>query len=77
MTMSRKTKAGVAMICLGVLLVVLGGLKFNSRTEVLRVADFRATVTAEKKLPALRYAGIALVAAGGLLIVGGYRRSHH
>jgi hypothetical protein len=63
--------AGLLLLILGGFLL-LRGLNFNSRKNVLKVGDFQASIEERREVPA--WAG-ALAAAGGLvLLVAGSRR---
>lgn len=65
---------GYALLVLGLIGVILGSIRFKSRQEVFRVGDFRATTTQEKTVPAIRYAGVGLIVAGGAVIGLQFRR---
>jgi hypothetical protein len=68
-------KVGLVLVVLGAIVLLLGFIKFRSRQEVFRIGDFRASTTAERSYPGLRYGGLALVVVGGLLLFGGSGRS--
>lgn len=72
--MSVRKKLVVALLLAGLSAVILGSFKYASREVVFRVGDFRATTTRERSIPALRYAGIGFIIAGGALWALGLRR---
>ncbi len=69
--MSKRTRIGIAVMALGVVLLVLGLVKYQSSEEVFRFGNIRATASTEKTIPVLRYLGIAVTAAGTVLVVLG------
>lgn len=73
--MKLRTKTAIVLIGLGLVSFALGGLKFSSREEVFKVADFRATTTTKRTFPAFRYCGVSLIAVGGIVIALGVRRT--
>ncbi len=70
--MSKRTRIGIAVMTLGIVLLILGVVKFQSREEVFRFGNIQATASTEKTIPALRYLGIAVTAAGTVLVVLGF-----
>jgi hypothetical protein len=75
--MNAKMKLGLALTLLGIISLVLSGVKFESRQEVFRVGDFQATATTEKSFPFFRYIGVAFVAAGCVLLFVGIQDKQH
>ncbi len=73
--MSAIGKTGLVLVGLGAIALLLGVVKFRSREEVFRIGDLRATTTAEHSYPELRYGGIALLVVGGVLLLGGSKKS--
>ncbi len=69
--MSRRTRLGIAVMTLGVVFLVLGVIKFQRNEEVFRFGNITATASTEKTIPVLRYLGIAVTAAGTVLVVLG------
>lgn len=62
---------GVVLIVIGVI-VVLGGMSYKSRDEVLKVGDVKATVEEKRAVPT--WAGGVAIVAGIVLVVGGMKR---
>jgi uncharacterized protein YjeT (DUF2065 family) len=65
--MSVWRKVGLALVLAGLVCLVLGFVQFETRQEVFRFGNLQATTTTERTFPALRYAGIGVVAAGVLV----------
>jgi hypothetical protein len=62
---------GIVLIVIGVI-VILGGVSYKSKDEVLRVGDIKASVEEKRAVPT--WAGGVAVAAGIVLVVGGMKR---
>jgi drug/metabolite transporter (DMT)-like permease len=62
--------AGVVLIVLGAF-VLVRGLSYPSRQNVVKVGDFQASVQHDRAVP--QWAGIAAIAAGALVIGVGLR----
>jgi hypothetical protein len=66
---------GAALIVLGVIALVYGGISYTKSEKVLDVGPFKAEVKREKTIPLSPVAGVAAVAGGiVLLLVAGRRR---
>ena len=62
--------AGVALVVLGILSLVYGGISYNRQRTVLDVGPFKATATEQKTIPLSPIVGgIALVAGIVLLVL--------
>ena len=62
--------AGVALVILGILSLVYGGISYNRQRTVLDVGPFKATATEQKTIPLSPIVGgIALVAGVVLLVL--------
>ena len=59
----------LVLVSLGTLLVALGSVRFESRKELFRVADFRATFPVQKSYPVLRYVGFVCLVGGVVLLI--------
>ena len=70
--MNKPIRSGLALAVVGIVLIVLGFVKFSSREEVLRLGNMSATATTNKTFPAFRYAGVACLAAGLAIAGFGY-----
>jgi hypothetical protein len=65
---------GVALVILGIVALVLGGIGYNRQTTILEVGGIKATATEHKTLPIAPVAGgIALI--GGIVLLVAPRRS--
>jgi hypothetical protein len=62
---------GMVLLVLGAFIVVRG-LTYSSRDEVLRVGDLKASVESKKAVPT--WAGGVAIVAGIALVVAGMRR---
>ncbi len=60
---------GVALIALGVLALVYGGINYNQEKTVLDVGGIKATATEHKSLPIPPIAGAIALIAGVLVLV--------
>jgi len=73
--MAGRTKLGVALLVAGLSGVILGSMKFESRKEVFRGGDFRATTSHERTIPGVRLAGLGFMLAGAVLMAIQFRQS--
>ena len=71
--MNKTLTGGLILICLGILFLVLGNVEFKTQEEVFHLGNLSATATTAKTVPAFRYAGVAVLAAGFVLLVIGFR----
>lgn len=61
---------GLALVVLGILALVYGGISYRRQTTILDVGPFKATATEQKKIPLSPIAGgIALLGGIVLLVV--------
>ena len=59
---------GVALVILGIVALVYGGIGYNRRTTILDVGGIKATATEHKTLPIAPVAGtVALI--GGIVLL--------
>lgn len=62
---------GMALIALGVLALIYGGINYSKDRTVLEVGSMNVTATEQKRLPVPAVAGVVLVLGGvGLLFFG-------
>jgi membrane-bound ClpP family serine protease len=67
---------GVALVVLGIVGLVFGGIGYNRRTTILEVGGIKATATEHKTIPIGPVAGaISLVAGIALLVAPRSRRT--
>ena len=67
---------GIALVILGIVALVYGGIGYNRQTTILDVGGIKATATEHKTLPITPVAGaIALVGGIALLVVPRLRRT--
>jgi hypothetical protein len=69
--MRERLIAGVVIIALGAF-VLLRGVSFSSRRDVLKVGDVKLTATEERSIPP--WIGGAAIVAGLALVVAGARK---
>ena len=66
---------GVALVILGIVALVLGGIGYNRQTTILEVGGIKATATEHKTIPVAPVVGaIALIGGIALLVVPRLRR---
>ena len=66
---------GVALVILGIVALVYGGIGYNKKTTLLDVGGIKATATEHKTIPIAPIAGaIALIGGIVLLVAPGMRR---
>ena len=66
---------GVALIVLGVIALVYGGITYTTRDKVLDLGPLKAEVKREKTIPLSPLAGVAAVAGGVVLLLVARGRS--
>ncbi len=67
---------GVALVILGVVALIYGGIGYNRQTTILEVGGIKATATEHKVIPIAPIVGvIALVGGIALLVVPRLHRS--
>lgn len=71
--MNKTLAGGLTLICLGILFLVLGNVEFKTQEEVFRLGNLSATATTAKTVPAFRYVGFAVLGAGLVVLVIGFR----
>ena len=62
---------GVVVLGLGAF-VLIRGLSFSSRRDVIKVGDFKVTATEQQFVPP--WVGVAAMVAGAVLVVAGARK---
>lgn len=65
----------LALLILGVVSLVWGGIPYTSKRTVVELGDFKATASEQRTFPVPRPAGAILVVAGGVLLFRTLRRS--
>jgi hypothetical protein len=71
--MRERLIAGIVLVVLGAY-VLLQGVSFSSRRDVLKVGDVKLTATEERSVPPW-VGGVALVAGLVLIVTGARRRA--
>jgi uncharacterized membrane protein HdeD (DUF308 family) len=66
--------AGIALIVLGLVALVYGGITYTSRETVIDIGPIQATADRERTFPLPPVAGIVAVVGGIALLVGGARK---
>lgn len=59
---------GIALIALGIVSLVYGGIRYSRQKTVLEIGDLKATATEHKTIPISPLLGVASVVAGIALL---------
>jgi len=65
----------IALIVLGIVGLVYGGIGYNRQTTILDVGGIKATATEHKTIPIAPIAGGLALAGGIVLLMGSRKRS--
>jgi uncharacterized membrane protein YidH (DUF202 family) len=60
---------GIALVVLGVVALIYGGIGYNKETTVLDVGGIKATATEHKNIPIAPVVGVILLVGGVVLLV--------
>ena len=60
---------GIALVILGVVALIYGGIGYNSQTTVLEVGGIKATATEHKTIPIAPVVGVISLIGGVALLV--------
>ena len=66
---------GVALVILGIVALVYGGIHYKDQKTVLEVGDFKATATEQKTLPISPIVGAISLVGGIALLMMNKRRT--
>ena len=66
--------AGIALIVLGLVALVYGGITYTSRETVIDIGPIQATADRERTFPLPPVAGIVAVVGGVALLLAGARK---
>ena len=66
---------GIALIILGIVSLVYGGIHYKDQKTVLEVGDFKATATEQKTLPISPIVGVIALIGGIALFMLDKRRT--
>jgi hypothetical protein len=66
---------GIALVILGILALLYGGISYNREKTVLEVGSLKATATEHKNLPIPPIAGAILLIGGVVLLTVPRRRA--
>jgi len=66
---------GIALIILGIVSLVYGGIHYKDQKTVLEVGDFKATATEQKTLPISPVVGVIALVGGIALFLLDKRRT--
>ena len=69
-----RQRAALRILLVGVVLFVVGSIRFEERRELFRVGEFGASVPVARTFPMLRYLGLAGMLAGGAIWVANCRK---
>ena len=64
---------GIALVVLGVLALVYGGISYSKNRTVLEVGSMQVTATEQKHIPVPALAGVAALIGGVAILVMGKR----
>ena len=64
---------GIALVVLGVLALVYGGISYSKSRTVLEVGSMHVTATEQKHIPVPALAGVAALIGGVAILVMGKR----
>ncbi len=65
---------GVVLVVLGVLALAYQGINYTSRETIIDIGPVHATADREKTLPLSPVVGLAALAGGVALLIGGVRK---
>jgi len=60
---------GIALVILGIVALVYGGIGYNRQTTILNIGGMKATATEHKTIPIAPIAGAILLVGGIVLLV--------
>jgi len=66
---------GIALIILGIVSLVWGGIHYNDQKTVIQMGDFKATATEEKTIPISPVVGVIALIGGVALLMIDKRRA--
>jgi uncharacterized membrane protein YidH (DUF202 family) len=66
---------GIALMILGIVSLVYGGIHYKDQKTVLEVGDFKATATEQKTLPISPVVGVIALIGGVALLMIDKRRT--
>lgn len=67
--------AGIILIVAGLLITILSGATFVTKKKVVDIGKLEVTKDEEHQLPWAPYAGLGVLAIGGVLLVAGARKA--
>jgi len=66
---------GIALVIIGIVALVWGGIHYNDQKTVIQMGDFKATATEQKTIPISPIVGVIALIGGIALIVADKRRT--
>ena len=66
---------GIALVIIGIVALVWGGIHYNDQKTVIQKGDFKATATEQKTIPISPIVGVIALIGGIALIVADKRRT--
>ncbi|TMQ65247.1 MAG: DUF3185 domain-containing protein [Candidatus Eisenbacteria bacterium] len=66
---------GIALIILGIISLVWGGIHYNDQKTVIQMGDFKATATEQKTIPISPVVGVIALIGGVALLMIDKRRA--
>jgi len=73
--MKRMVLVGIALIIIGAIALAYQGITYTTREKVLDIGPLQASRKTEKTIPLPPVVGGAVVAAGIVLVLWGFRRT--
>lgn len=73
--MNAAKLAGLVLIALGTLVLAYGGFSYRRDQTAMKVGDFELKVEEKKTVDVPKWAGIAAIVAGALILVVGGRKT--
>ncbi|HLQ67559.1 MAG TPA: hypothetical protein VK123_10055 [Candidatus Limnocylindrales bacterium] len=64
---------GFALVALGIIALVYGGIGYNKQTTILDVGGIKATATEHKQIPIAPIAGVIAIVGGVALLMSSKR----
>jgi uncharacterized membrane protein YidH (DUF202 family) len=66
---------GIALVIIGIVSLVWGGIHYNDQKTVIQMGDFKATATEQKTIPISPILGVIALIGGIALLMADKRRT--
>ena len=67
-------KIGIALIIIGIVVTIFSGISFQREESIVEIGDLEVTREEDKELSWPRWAGIAVIAGGVVVLLVGSRK---